>query len=111
MLRGWRQAYRASRAERHSHVFAAVAGAYRIPDRGRLVPGAWVDLMLFDAKTVGRGAKRRVHDLPTDASRIDTPAPRLTLWPINYIYSIKNLALRPQPAARWRGFNDRFTDL
>ena len=53
---------------------SAVADAYRIKDRGRLTPGAWADLMLFDPGTVGRGAKRRVNDLPTGASRLDTPA-------------------------------------
>ena len=50
------------------------ADIYRIKDRGRLVRGAWADLMLFDPKTVARGEKRRVNDLPTGASRIDTPA-------------------------------------
>jgi N-acyl-D-amino-acid deacylase len=50
------------------------AALYRIPDRGRLVPGAWADLILFDPATVGRGPKRRVFDLPAGASRIDTPA-------------------------------------
>jgi len=30
--------------------------------------------MLFDPATVGRGQKRRVSDLPTGASRLDTPA-------------------------------------
>jgi len=55
-------------------VTSAVADAYRIQDRGRLKPGAWADLMLFDPKTVGRGGKRRVNDLPTGASRLDTPA-------------------------------------
>ncbi len=50
------------------------AEIYRIKDRGRLVPGAWPDLMLFDPATVGRGPKRRVSDLPTGASRVDTPA-------------------------------------
>ena len=55
-------------------VTSTVADAYRIKDRGRLVPGAWADLMLFDPATVGRGARRRVNDLPTGASRLDTPA-------------------------------------
>jgi N-acyl-D-aspartate/D-glutamate deacylase len=55
-------------------VSSDVASAYRIRDRGRLVPGAWADLLLFDPRTVGRGAKRRVNDLPTGASRLDTPA-------------------------------------
>ena len=55
-------------------VTSTVADAYRIKDRGRIVPGAWADLMLFDPVTVGRGPKRRVNDLPTGASRLDTPA-------------------------------------
>jgi N-acyl-D-aspartate/D-glutamate deacylase len=55
-------------------VTSRVADAYRIRGRGRLVPGAWADLLLFDPKTVARGAKRRVNDLPTGASRLDTPA-------------------------------------
>jgi N-acyl-D-aspartate/D-glutamate deacylase len=55
-------------------VTSDVARAYRIKDRGQLVPGAWADLVLFDPRTVARGAKRRVHDLPTGASRLDTPA-------------------------------------
>ena len=55
-------------------VTSDVASAYRIKDRGRLVPGAWADLLLFDPATVGRGPKRRVHDLPTGADRLDTPA-------------------------------------
>jgi N-acyl-D-amino-acid deacylase len=55
-------------------VTSDVAAAYRIKDRGRLTAGAWADLLLFDPKTVARGAKRRVNDLPTGADRLDTPA-------------------------------------
>jgi N-acyl-D-aspartate/D-glutamate deacylase len=50
------------------------ADLYRLRDRGRLVPGACADLILFDPATVARGEKRRVFDLPGGASRIDTPA-------------------------------------
>ena len=50
------------------------ADIYRIKDRGRLFVGAWADMILFDPKTVGRGEKRRVQDLPAGATRVDTPA-------------------------------------
>ncbi len=49
---------------------ARQADIFRIPDRGRLVAGAWADLMLFDPDTVGRKPNRRVYDLPAGASRL-----------------------------------------
>ena len=55
-------------------VTSRAADAYRIKDRGRLVPGACADLLLFDPDTVGRGEKVRVQDLPTGATRVHTPA-------------------------------------
>ena len=42
--------------------------------RGRIAVGAAADLMLFDPATVGRGPKRRVHDLPAGAPRLTTDA-------------------------------------
>jgi len=46
------------------------AARYRIPDRGRLVPGAWADLLLFDAATVGVSALERTADLPAGGGRM-----------------------------------------
>jgi N-acyl-D-aspartate/D-glutamate deacylase len=54
-------------------ITSRAADVYRIMDRGRLQEGAWADHMLFDPNTIGRGEKRRVHDLPAGASRVDTP--------------------------------------
>jgi len=42
--------------------------------RGRIRVGDAGDLLLFDPKTVGRGPKRRVHDLPAGAARLTTDA-------------------------------------
>lgn len=54
-------------------VTSRAADVYRIKDRGRLVPGAWADMILFDPATVGRGEKRRVYDLPAGSGRVHTP--------------------------------------
>lgn len=46
------------------------AAKYRIPDRGRIAPGAWADLLLFDPKTVGLSALQRSRDLPGGGTRM-----------------------------------------
>jgi N-acyl-D-amino-acid deacylase len=43
-------------------------------ERGRLAVGCAADLMLFDPATIGRGEKRRVHDLPAGAARLTASA-------------------------------------
>ena len=59
--------------ERAVHELTAKPAAiFRIPERGRIQPGYWADLLLFDPKSVGRGAKRRLFDLPAGAARLVT---------------------------------------
>jgi len=50
------------------------AAVFGIRGRGRLAPGCFADLLLFDPATVGRGPKRRVFDLPAGAPRLTTSA-------------------------------------
>ena len=46
------------------------AAKYRIPGRGRIEPGAWADLLLFDPASVGLSGLVRLHDLPGGGSRM-----------------------------------------
>jgi N-acyl-D-aspartate/D-glutamate deacylase len=50
------------------------AALFGIRERGALKPGCFADLLLFDPRTVGRGPKRRVRDLPGGGARLVTPA-------------------------------------
>lgn len=46
------------------------AQLFGIQDRGFLRAGQAADLLLFDPKTVSRGPKKRVFDLPSGAARL-----------------------------------------
>ena len=43
---------------------------YRIPGRGRLAPGMWADMLLFDPAQVGLSGLERLKDLPGGGSRM-----------------------------------------
>jgi len=49
------------------------AAVYGIKGRGKLAAGCAADLFLFDPATVGRGAKKRVQDLPAGGTRLIMP--------------------------------------
>ncbi|HEY7761205.1 MAG TPA: amidohydrolase family protein [Burkholderiales bacterium] len=46
------------------------ADKYRIPERGRIAPGAWADLLLFDPAKVGVSGLQRAADLPGGGRRM-----------------------------------------
>jgi N-acyl-D-aspartate/D-glutamate deacylase len=54
-----------------------LADIYGLPDRGRLAPGAWADMILFDPALIRIGKTERVRDLPAGGARLIRRAPGL----------------------------------
>jgi N-acyl-D-amino-acid deacylase len=61
-------------AEAVRRLTTAPAAVFGFEDRGAIREGLAADLLLFDPKTVARGPKRRVFDLPGGAPRLHTDA-------------------------------------
>lgn len=53
-----------------------LADLLELPDRGRLVPGAWADVVVLDWDELDPGPIRRVTDFPADGDRLTADAPR-----------------------------------
>jgi len=51
------------------------ADIFTMTDRGRLVPGAWADVVVFDPETVSPGPTRRTADFPAGAERLTADQP------------------------------------
>jgi N-acyl-D-amino-acid deacylase len=76
-----------------------------LADRGRLVPGAWADVVVFDPATVGPGPVRRVADFPAGSERLTADAPTgvrhvlVNGTPIR-VDGVQDLDVRPGQLAR-----------
>ncbi|MEO6363777.1 MAG: amidohydrolase family protein [Caldimonas sp.] len=63
-----------SMAEAVRRLTSHPASVLGLRGRGLISEGGAADLLLFDPRTVGRGPKRRVHDLPAGGARLTTDA-------------------------------------
>jgi N-acyl-D-amino-acid deacylase len=84
------------------------ARKYRIPQRGRIAPGYWADLLLFDPATVGVTNLERVADLPGGGTRmIRSPRGVHGVWVngLRVFDGAKYIRRQPGPGAVIKNFD------
>jgi len=64
------------------------ARLFGLRDRGRLVEGAYADIVVFDPEEVDGGTARRVHDLPGQSLRLTAPSYGVRRVLVNGIESV-----------------------
>ena len=74
------------------------ADAYGILERGRLTPGAWADMMLFDPDTITITKMERFFDLPAGGERLLRRAPGLHGTWVNGVWVFDGVDYLPVPA-------------
>jgi N-acyl-D-aspartate/D-glutamate deacylase len=79
------------------------ARAYRIPERGRIVPGYWADLVAFDPATVDPLPAEWVHDLPAGEPRFVARARGIAWSLVNGVPVLEHGQIVERPAGERPG--------
>lgn len=104
LLGKWvREKRRLSLEEAVRRVTSDPADLYRIPGRGRLQPGAWADVVIFDPDQVDAMPLEWVRDLPGGEGRFVSKARGVFHSLVNGVQVLRNGEIVARPAAERPG--------